>query len=228
MSDYVRNVSVFYPISEELCEKLDCELEKPFNTEVFDDGCSLNYYLCYVLKHTYGEESTGFGLSRMLTQDETNKYVDLFSDYLNNIDPNKFKLIDYCYYNCCECKDYYKNNDPNFQIICQDCKLEEQAHNLISENDAQEIKEENDANSIFLKSIQDCVTKGINQAIESRNDEVLEIVNKSINHYRNLLNKQDDFVKIYNGVLSALIVLKEQLGFSLSDDEHNFLQTIKQ
>lgn len=144
MSDYVRNVSVFYPISEELCEKLDCELEKPFNTEVFDDGCSLNYYLCYVLKHTYGEESTGFGLSRMLTQDETNKYVDLFSDYLNNIDPNKFKLIDYCYYNCCECKDYYKNNDPNFQIICQDCKLEEQAHNLISENDAQEIKEEND------------------------------------------------------------------------------------
>lgn len=121
-------------------------------------------------------------------------------------------------------KEYVDKNNAK----CQDCKWKGCVHDLISEDDAQEIKGENDANSIFLKSVQDCVTKGINQAIESRNDEVLEIVNKSINHYRNLLNKQDDFVKIYNSVLSALIVLKEQLGFSLSDDEHNFLQTIKQ
>lgn len=228
MSDYVRNKAVFYPISKELYEKLDYELEEPFKTEVFYDGDSLNYYLCYVLEHTYGEESTGFGLSRMLTQDETNMYVMLFSDYLNNIDPNKFKLIDYCYYNCCECEDYYKKHDPKFQVFWQGCKSEGSVHKLISGNDAQEIKGENDANSIFIKSIQDCVTKRINQAIESRNDEILEIVNKSIDHYRNLLKKQDDFAKIYDGALSALIVLKEQLGFSLSDDEYNFLHTIKQ
>jgi len=127
MSDYVRNKAVMYPIDVDLFEKLDDEIEEPFFLEVFSENTKLNCYLCYGLYHTYGEETTGFGMSRMLTQDETNRYIELFSDYLNNIDPNKFKWVDYCYYNCCECEDYYKKqtNEPKEEQIKEEPVKEE-------------------------------------------------------------------------------------------------------
>ena len=121
-------------------------------------------------------------------------------------------------------KEYVDKNNAK----CQDCKWEGYVHDLISENDTKEIKSKKDANNFFVKSIQDCVTKGIHQAIASRNDEVLEMVNKSIVHYKNLLKNQNDFAnERYKGALTALVALKEQLGFSLTDDEYNFIQTIK-
>ena len=54
------------------------------------------------------------------------------------------------------------------------------------------------------------------------------MINKNIDHYKNLLKNQNDFAnERYKGALTALIVLKEHLGFSLTDDEYNFIQTIK-
>ena len=111
MSDYARTKAVFYPIDSTLAEKLDYELEEPFEIECMDDGNKCNYYLCYRLYHTYGEESGDFGRSRTLTETEQEKYKNIFSDYLNDIDSKKFKYIDYCYYNCCECEDYYLAKD---------------------------------------------------------------------------------------------------------------------
>lgn len=114
MSDYVRNKAVMYPIDAELADKLDNEIEEPFFLEVFDDNKNLNYYLCYGLYHTYGEESGDFGRSRVLTETEQEKYSKLFSDYLNDIDTKLFKYVDYCYYNCCECIDYYIGSFDDF------------------------------------------------------------------------------------------------------------------
>lgn len=115
MSDYVRNKAVMYPIKDtDLFDKLDEEIEEPFFLEVFDDNTNLNYYLCYGLYHTYGEESGDFGRSRVLTEAEQEKYGNLFSDYLNDIDTKLFKYVDYCYYNCCECIDYYLGSFDDF------------------------------------------------------------------------------------------------------------------
>jgi hypothetical protein len=114
MSDYVRNKAVMYPIDEVLSDKLYGELEEPFFIEAFDDGKNINHYLCYKLYCTYGEESGDFGRSRVLSETEQEKYSKLFSDYLNDIDPKLFKYVDYCYYNCCECDDYYLNGNDDF------------------------------------------------------------------------------------------------------------------
>ena len=114
MSDYVRIKAVMYPIDEILSDKLDNELEEPFFIEVFDDSKNINYYLCYKLYHTYSEESGDFGRSRVLSETEQEKYSKLFSDYLNGIDPKRFKYVDYCYYNCCECIDYYIGSFDDF------------------------------------------------------------------------------------------------------------------
>ncbi len=115
MSDYVRNKAVMYPIKDtDLFDKLDDEIEEPFFLEVFDDNKKLNCYLCYELYHTYGEESGDFGRSRVLSETEQEKYSKLFSDYLNGIDPKLFKYVDYCYYNSCECIDYYLGSFDDF------------------------------------------------------------------------------------------------------------------
>ena len=118
MSDYVRNKAVMYPIDGKLAnDTLYNEIEEPFFIECFDDGNKINYYLCYELYHTYGEESGDFGRSRPLSETEQDKYSKLFSDYLNVTDTKLFKYVDYCYYNACECNDYYLDHDDFYDEI---------------------------------------------------------------------------------------------------------------
>lgn len=114
MSDYVRNKSVMYPIDEELAEKLDNECKEQFYIEVFDDGSKENYYLCYRLYHTYGIEFGDFGRSRTLNKTEQEKYKKLFLNHLSDIDITLFKYVDYCWFDCRECNDYYLNESDDF------------------------------------------------------------------------------------------------------------------
>lgn len=126
MSDYVRNKQVLYPITKELLEKLNCDdvydLEErfsagsKFNAEGFidyDGTKNYNQYLAYTLDSDYGAESGDFGRSRFLRSSEQEKYKKLFGEVIPEdlIDPSLFKYVDYCYYNCCECDDYYVKKD---------------------------------------------------------------------------------------------------------------------
>ena len=126
MSDYVRNKQVLYPVTKELLEKLNCDdaydLEERFSAgskftvEGFVDYSgtgNYNKYLAYELSSTYGDESGDFGRSRFLRPSEQEKYKKLFGEIIPEdfIDPSLFKYVDYCYYNCCECDDYYIKKD---------------------------------------------------------------------------------------------------------------------
>ena len=126
MSDYVRHTQVLYPVTKELLEKLNCDdaydLEERFSAgskftvEGFVDYSgtgNYNKYLAYELSSTYGEESGDFGRSRFLRSSEQEKYKKLFGEVIPEdlIDPSLFKYVDYCYYNCCECDDYYVKKD---------------------------------------------------------------------------------------------------------------------
>ena len=126
MSDYVRNKQVLYPVTKELLEKLNCDdaydLEERFSAgskftvEGFVDYSgtgNYNKYLAYELSSTYGDESGDFGGSRFLRPSEQEKYKKLFGEVIPEdlIDPSLFKYVDYCYYNCCECDDYYIKKD---------------------------------------------------------------------------------------------------------------------
>ncbi len=114
MSDYVRNKSVMYPIDSEIADEIDGIIKDPFEIECFDDGEKINYYLSYNLYHTYGEESGDFGRNRTLSKNEKKKYRELFSEYLENVEDDLLKYVDYCWYNCCECYDYYLNKSDDF------------------------------------------------------------------------------------------------------------------
>lgn len=126
MSNYVRNKQVLYPVTKELLEKLNCDdaydLEERFSAgskftvEGFVDYSgtgNYNKYLAYELSSTYGEERGDFGRSRFLRSSEQEKYKKLFGEVIPEdlIDPSLFKYVDYCYYNCCECDDYYVKKD---------------------------------------------------------------------------------------------------------------------
>lgn len=129
MSDYVRYKEIMYPITEEDIKKVgynnledywddfswnyeendNFEVQRPVaevNGEYVD-----NYYLCYILKYNYGVGSDDFGRSRPLSITEQEKYKEIFSKKLKDVDPSKFRLVDFCYYNGCDAPDYYLEED---------------------------------------------------------------------------------------------------------------------
>lgn len=81
-----------------------------FDTEYFCDyntDGECRAYLTFVKYSSYGDESSDFGRARYLTESEKEKYKKLFELILPDIDAAKLKYIDYCFYNCSECEDYY-------------------------------------------------------------------------------------------------------------------------
>ena len=134
MSDYVHAKVIRLPFPKEILNKFntndpeDCDSylkEKlgelysynrnihKFKIEYTDDSV----YLDWVYYHTYGEESGDFGFSRYLTKDELNVIKPYFD--LLEIDYNTYDLrrVEYCYYNCCECSDYYEVDSDDSKLL---------------------------------------------------------------------------------------------------------------
>lgn len=124
MSDFKHNQGYIYPITNEEYEKLDekyFDLEaKGYDLEVFDGQKGLNRYLVYLTYQSYGKKNENFGSSRPCNQQEIYNYAPRFREILGEIDTAKLKYIEYCWYNCSECFDYYEeeeeDNDTNFTI----------------------------------------------------------------------------------------------------------------
>ena len=125
MSDYIHNKQVLYPITKDLLDKMSMD-EDTFEDRLFPaDNLGMEYfvdysgtgnsntYLAYELYSDYGEESGEFGRSRFLKPSEQEKYKKIFSIAIPEefIDPSLFKYVDYCYYNCADCDDYYVKKD---------------------------------------------------------------------------------------------------------------------
>lgn len=129
MSDYVHKKVVRLPFPKEIMSKCnvddvyDCEpylkellgellysrKKNGFQLECTDNG----YYIDWVYSSTYGEESGDFGFVRMLTQKE----LDVIKPYFNKLrvdyKDEDLRVVDYCYYNCCDAPDFYdiENSD---------------------------------------------------------------------------------------------------------------------
>lgn len=77
-------------------------------------------YIDWVYYSTYGEESGDFGFARMLTQKE----LDVIKPYFNKLKVSykdeDLRVVDYCYYNCCEPTDYYKIKDESKFFISEE------------------------------------------------------------------------------------------------------------
>jgi hypothetical protein len=69
---------------------------------------SQDYYIDWLYYSTYGEESGDWGSVRLLTFSELNAIKPYFDKIGVNYTDNDLRLVDYCYYNCCEPPDYYE------------------------------------------------------------------------------------------------------------------------
>lgn len=129
MSDYVHNKVVRLPFPKEIISKCnvedifdcepylkellgdlwDCSKKNHFTLECTDKGC----YIDWVYYSTYGEESGDFGFVRLLTQKELNVIKPYFDKLGVTYKDEDLRVVNYCYYNCCESPDYYniENSD---------------------------------------------------------------------------------------------------------------------
>lgn len=133
MSDYVRTKAVRYLPTEQniagmdpadLYEELEALLPDRNYSQKSDyfevTGTTERIYVDYVLKYSYGDECGDFGKVRKLTDRETGKYVAIFKAVFpdTEVDINNFRLVDYCYYNCCEPDDYFdESSDPFYEEV---------------------------------------------------------------------------------------------------------------
>lgn len=140
MSDYCKYKVVRYPIfhgkeyySEyDRLDELVSEIrkEKRVGSENLNATICIDYttdtpylFLDYELYYSYGEESNEYAKTRRLTPTEQEKYKQIFDELLRGkdyivIDPEKFRLVEFSYYNCCEAQAYYdETTDPFYDPI---------------------------------------------------------------------------------------------------------------
>lgn len=125
MSDYSRYLVLRYPITKDDAEILEDKLmESPFGkhrkggyfevTGATDSNYEYKYFLDFIVKHTYGDERGDFGKIRTLKESELAEFTELFKMLIPDIDMTKVKVVDYCWYNCCEPPAYYDEIDDEF------------------------------------------------------------------------------------------------------------------
>ena len=118
MSDYVRVKAIRYPLTKEDLKELNVEdiwdLEEKFN--LYNDKCRFEVnssdkyegYLDCVLKYEYGSTFDDYGLVYELDEKQKERWCYNFNGFFRiNIDENKLRLVEYCYYNGVDCPDYY-------------------------------------------------------------------------------------------------------------------------
>ena len=126
MSDYVRKKAVRFKIDNAIVESLEKEIEEKdlfespqelllkqyklpdwfehkLNKFTINNGYDFdnhkeNLFLDYMLDYEYGA-SGDFESVRLLTDNEFNKYRELFSKYFNVVRRDELRLVHYCYYN---------------------------------------------------------------------------------------------------------------------------------
>lgn len=127
MSDYVREKVLCIPLerlnlvfTDDEMDDLSWSIEKRF-PNIFDyaeEGkfqlaptCS--QYVDYVLEYEYGADGE-YGKTRALTDREKEKYRPVFQRISPDVDMDFVRLVEFCWYNCCEVPDYYDDTKDRF------------------------------------------------------------------------------------------------------------------
>ena len=71
-------------------------------------------YIDYVLDREDDADGGDYGKTRALYESEQMKYLPIFQKVDPNIDMNFVRLVEFCWYNCCEAEDYYDDTEDPF------------------------------------------------------------------------------------------------------------------
>lgn len=105
---------------EDIDDDFDWFLERAF-PELFDYSTVGKFqmsptetpYLDYMLEYEYDADGE-YGKTRALYESEKAKYLPVFQKVDPNIDINLVRLVEFCWYNCCEADDYYDETEDPF------------------------------------------------------------------------------------------------------------------
>jgi hypothetical protein len=71
-------------------------------------------YVDYVIEVDKDAYEGSYGKIRDLYPSEKEKAYKLFEQVMPNADMSAIRVVEYCWYNCCEAPDYYEYADDNF------------------------------------------------------------------------------------------------------------------
>lgn len=128
MSDYVREKVLRIPITEEQEKEILAKYQvdslwglegkisnfRYSTVNCFQHSPTQELFLDYMLEYCYGEDCEEFGRVRDLSDKEKAKYGPLFQELYEGFDLDKIRLVEFCWYNCCEAPDYYDMTKDSF------------------------------------------------------------------------------------------------------------------
>ena len=129
MSDYCRMKVLRLPFEEanigklEDYDDLEHDLHEKYgdmfywngtNVGKFDSSPTYRPFIDYILEHEYGADCGEWGKIRELYPSEKLKYIEVFQKLNPNIDMDKVRLVEYCWYNCSEAPSYYEPLEDKF------------------------------------------------------------------------------------------------------------------
>lgn len=131
MSTYVREKVLRIPMeklnikfTEEEEDDLGWAVEKRF-PEIFDYGTEGKFQLApteslfvdFLLDKEWDADGE-YGKTRSLTENEKLKYLPKFQQIDPDVNMDDVRLVEFCWYNCCEAPDYYDHmNDPFYDEV---------------------------------------------------------------------------------------------------------------
>lgn len=117
MSDYCRQKVLRYPVDTDPweIEKNNIKLFKSLrDLPTFQIAPTVSTFIDYVLEDEYGYGCGDWGKNRELYDTEKEKYKPVFEQIIPDVDMDKVRLVEYCWYNCSEAPDYYDNTNDKF------------------------------------------------------------------------------------------------------------------
>lgn len=129
MSDYVRAKVIRLPIeftgiNPDDRDELEFGEETKAKWGYMDEGKFMfaptdNDFIDYCLECEH-DACGEYGKVRELYPSEVEAWTPIFKDAMPDCDMSKARLVDYCWYNCCEAPDYYgtdQDSDPFFREV---------------------------------------------------------------------------------------------------------------
>lgn len=128
MSDYVKHKVLRIPFDNANYSEFDNDFERVrdyFEDEypdLFDYSTPGKFqfaptegeYIDYVVEVDRDAYDGEYGKIRDLYPSEKEKAYKLFEQVMPNADMSAIRVVEYCWYNCCEAPDYYDYSDDDF------------------------------------------------------------------------------------------------------------------
>lgn len=115
-----RQMQMKYP-DDDLSDDLTYYLETTFPSlfeygkeKMFQLAPTRSAFIDYVIEREWDADGGDFGKSRKLYESEKERFKSTFQQIDPNINMDDVRLVEFCWYNCSEARDYYDESFDDF------------------------------------------------------------------------------------------------------------------